>query len=433
MRSTHTSFLQDTGRAVRTIVLLLVISLASFSASPADAGKGGKTAKTTTITSESTTTSLEATYVGSLEPTNIPIVTSDMYSLSAETGVDTLLQTDLAHTVATGKGVTVAVLDGGFTRPGAELMSRISDRMFDAVDRDGDPFDGGNGLDDDKDGVVDNALGHGTFVMGMICKVAPDAVLLPIRVSDDEGRVMEEWLYEGIGYARSVGVDVLNLSMEMRLLSDATVKRLYALAKEDGILLVVSSGNDASDGALGALADSELTIAVGAVDDRGTVAAFSNFDSDARWASSGTLLYALGVDLWGPCGYPYEDSTCIWSGTSFSAGLASGAAALGLEFYGMDPGTVYWMIQKHVDPVYTADGQQVSQAGQLNLLKFLEIDVEPIQIEPIQIEPIAEEPIAEEPIAEEPIAEEPIAEEPIAEEPIAIEPSTPKRRNLRKR
>ena len=107
--------------------------------------------------------------------------------------------------MATGDGVLVAVLDGGFNLAHPDIAKRISKDAYDAIDLDDDPNDGGNGVDDDLDGTVDDAVGHGTFVASMVLLAAPDATILPIRIVDDEGYGTEKEIVDGIEYAVEKG------------------------------------------------------------------------------------------------------------------------------------------------------------------------------------------------------------------------------------
>ena len=369
-----------------TSSLFLLVCLVGLGATPADAGGRGKKSRqadepTEPIVVESTTTDADAEtteaatieYDGTLDPTSVPIVSTDLFAMSTVTEVDVALETEQVHQVATGRDVVVAVLDGGFTRPDKEMSRRFSSQGYDAVDRDWDPIDSGNGIDDDRDGCVDNALGHGTFVADMILKVAPDATIIPIRVADDEGRTMEQWVYDGVAHAIESGAHVINLSLELKVLSDGMAKMLWRAAME-GIIIVVSAGNG-SDAALGALADSGMTLAVGAVDSTDTIATFSNFETNLQWYEFDTMVFAPGVNLLGTCGFPRRDSTCIWSGTSFATGIVSGAVALELE----QVGTSFTMfvsatVRSCVDPVYTRAGEKVERAGRINLRKLVGLE-----------------------------------------------------------
>jgi subtilisin family serine protease len=311
---------------------------------------------------------------GGINPTSIAVVDDDlMLSVvyaDAELSPESQIDAPVAHFVATGKGVTIAVLDGGFNLNHPSIAHRLTGRGFDAVDGDEDAHDPGNGIDDDRDGRIDNALGHGTFVSGMILDAAPDAMILPIRVRNDEGFGTNEVLTQGVKLAVAEGVQVMNLSLENADASDKGLKRALSAAVRSGIVLVLSAGNDGHNW-LSDIAYGTGRIAVGAVDAHDTIAPFSNY---VLYETGGLMTFAPGVDLYGPMGAPEDDSMGFWSGTSFSAGFVSGAVALHIQLNpDDDPQEVIAALKTAVDPVYlTADDDvPVQGVGRVNLSKVI--------------------------------------------------------------
>ncbi|NND01658.1 MAG: hypothetical protein HKN91_02625, partial [Acidimicrobiia bacterium] len=59
---------------------------------------------------------------------------------------------------------------------------------YDLIDDDANPSEVANGFDDDGDGQIDEAFGHGTFIAGLIAQIAPGAEVLPIPVLDADGQ-----------------------------------------------------------------------------------------------------------------------------------------------------------------------------------------------------------------------------------------------------
>src|SRR4051794_10151224 len=55
--------------------------------------------------------------------------------------------------------------------------------------------------------------GHGTFVAGIALHVAPQAMVLPVRVLNEDGRGSTSLVAEGIRQAAKSGAKVINLSL----------------------------------------------------------------------------------------------------------------------------------------------------------------------------------------------------------------------------
>lgn len=228
-----------------------------------------------------------------------------------------------AKSVASGRGVVVAVVDTGVDPLHSVLAGRIEPGGLDLVDGDTEPWESRDGLDQDGDGDVDEASGHGTFVASLVGLMAPEARILPYRVLDDDGG--------GSAYAMSVAladaierqVDVISLSLVYDRRS-AAVDLLLETASGAGILVVASAGNDGSSN-LPFPASDRHTVAVTAVAaDGGSLAEFANRSQQVCLAAPGVDVYgAVDGDRWG-----------TWSGTSMAAPLVAGAAAL---MKGLDP------------------------------------------------------------------------------------------------
>ena len=221
-----------------------------------------------------------------------------------------------AQKIATGTGVVVAVLDTGVDALHEALAGHVLPGR-DVVDGDDDPSEAKNGLDDDGDGQIDEGYGHGTFVAGLVLAVAPNVQILPVRVLDTDGRGTVSNIAAGIEWAVNNGADVVNLSLGMDassgILGDAV---RYALTRN--VVVVAATGNQGTSAAVNFPASISGVVAVTATDPVGAPATFAN-------SGTGTIVAAPGASVVGPIpGGQYG----TWSGTSFSAALASGGAAL---------------------------------------------------------------------------------------------------------
>ncbi len=300
---------------------------------------------------------------GGAGATMVPVIDEDLMFMVQWTRDH--LQADAAHQHATGAGVVVAVLDGGFNLNHPDLVGHVSPLAYDAVDDDFDPEDLGNGYDDDGDGFVDNGLGHGTFVAGMVLLAAPDATILPIRVRDDESWGYNQHLEKGLTWAWNAGAQVVNISGSMFMKSDAATLRRIRDMRRDGVAVIVSAGNDGLLG-LESLASSSNTLSVGSTDVLDVLAPFSNFDERA----APRMVLAPGVELYGALGIGFDESSGYWSGTSFSTGLVSGAAALVLESSpGLEPLDLYAHLFLTSDPAFDEQGMPLPVSGRINLFR----------------------------------------------------------------
>jgi len=246
------------------------------------------------------------------------VVTAAM--VNAQRALDHILALD-AHSVATGNGVLIAVLDSGFDLSHEVWLDALQSGAWDAVDDDFDVDEHPNSIDDDNDGVTDRNVGHGNFVTSLARATAPDAKILPIRCLDDEGNGTADDLAAAIDYAVAQGAHVINISAVVPNANN-TLKDAVNDAVLAGVTIVTAAGNAAND-----LLDDpfvrDRSITVGAVDANAAV---------TSWSPNGVEvdIYAPGDGLIGAL-----DDVAIdygrWDGTSFSAAFVSGAAALALD------------------------------------------------------------------------------------------------------
>ena len=107
---------------------------------------------------------------------------------------------------ATGRGITVAVIDTGVDLDHPEFSGRIVDG-YDFVD---------------GDTTADDGNGHGTHVAGTIAGandgigitgVAYDAEIMPLRVLNDDGYGWTSDIISAVRWAADNDADVINLSL----------------------------------------------------------------------------------------------------------------------------------------------------------------------------------------------------------------------------
>ena len=161
------------------------------------------------------------------------------------------------------------------------------------------------------------AFGHGTMVAGLIHAVAPRAKILPVKAFSADGTGRSSDIAQAIYYAVMNGARVLNLSFTFTSVSQE-VMYATAYAALSGRIVVAAAGNE------GLMvkrwpAEHRWVVGVGATTLWDTRAPFSNQGYDTF------KIGAPGVNL--VTTYPGSYYAAV-SGTSFSAPLVSGAAAL---------------------------------------------------------------------------------------------------------
>ena len=225
---------------------------------------------------------------------------------------------DLAHTKARGHGVLVVVIDSGIDPDHPLFAGRLPFGGIDLLGA-GAPLDTGDGMDNDGDGLVDEMTGHGTLVAGIILRVAPEALLLPIRVLDSDGGSTTFRMIDAIYIASDLGADVINVSLGTVAPSTLLAQAVDHAADAD-TLVVCAAGNDAQTEVIRYPAgfSGGGVLAIAATDDADFVAPFSNI-GDA------VTLCAPGDPMVGPVpGGGYGRAR----GSSFAAPVISGVAAL---------------------------------------------------------------------------------------------------------
>ncbi|MBL6633715.1 MAG: S8 family serine peptidase, partial [Thermoleophilia bacterium] len=215
----------------------------------------------------------------------------------------------------------VAVLDSGVSPQAAGLAGRVDTRAARSF-----AFGGGDALRDVE--------GHGTVVAGIIAAVAgggeaaPGVSILPVQIAGPSGQTSAQAVAEGIRYAITRRVRIINLSLQgssrSKLEQDAINRAVRA-----GILVVAASGNSGKDtcGVAG-ITQCEYpgayrhVVAVGATDEGGVALPESTRGMHVAIAAPGRDITAGSAR--GPEGGPRFESR---TGTSMAAAVVTGVAA----------------------------------------------------------------------------------------------------------
>lgn len=218
-----------------------------------------------------------------------------------------------AQQVIRGNGVRVAVIDTGVDYNHPFFAGKLIGPYWDFVDNDGDPMDEPGGV----------GTGHGTFVASLISLIAPDAMILPIRAFDASGRGTSFHVAWAIRYAVDNGAKVINMSFGLAR-EDKLIRSALDYAHKKAFM-VASAGNSALKLLEYPAKQTDRVFSVAATTNQDTFAPFSNYTDKLDMIAPGDNLYgAYPGGLWAK-----------WSGTSFSAALVSGGAALILSRFPM--------------------------------------------------------------------------------------------------
>ena len=182
-------------------------------------------------------------------------------------------------------------------------------------------------LDQSTAAVVDNrgyaAFGHGTMVSGVIHLVAPRATILPLKAFGPDGTGYTSDILRAVYMAVRAHARVINMSFSMPQ-SSPELKRSLDYATSSGTICVASAGNEGQATLVYPAAYNNV-IGVASTTNDDIRSVFSNYGPDLVWvAAPGEGVVTT---------YPYGTYAAAW-GTSFSAPLVSGTAALLLQARG---------------------------------------------------------------------------------------------------
>ena len=262
--------------------------------------------------------------------------------------------------IVNSKRPVIAILDTGVDITHPNLKDNIWNNPLET--------EGEAGYDDDGNGFVDDTHGwdfvynyhemddnnsHGTHVAGIaaaadnaigIVGANPKALIMPVKVLDDDGRGTLADVVKGINYAAQNGADIINLSLGSGSISAAMVEALENAYITSTI--VASAGNSGKSiydtmGGLNYPAAYYCVIGVQASNPAGTMAGFSNYDPDGPVFSrcdisldlnrvkDPTVVYGINYEVKAPGVYIMSSvpggNYVAYNGTSMASPLVAGA------------------------------------------------------------------------------------------------------------
>ena len=210
-----------------------------------------------------------------------------------------------------GRGVTIAVLDSGVNVNHPDLKDRLAA--------------GYNVYGSNTD--LTDVCGHGTAVAGTaaatsnnaagVAGIAGAASIMPLRIaySDSTGcHAYFSTIASGITYAADHGARIANISYTGIAGSSAILSAARYMNSKGGLVFVSAGNNNVDENVV---PDPALVV-VSATDSNDAKASFSSWGSFVTIAAPGTNIWTTNNSL----GYS------AWNGTSFSAPVTAGVAAL---------------------------------------------------------------------------------------------------------
>jgi len=323
-----------------------------------------------------------------------------------------------AWDVATGsRSVVVAVIDSGIDLAHPDLVANLWTNPGEIA---------GNGLDDDRNGFVDDVhgwnfaandanvqdgYGHGTHVAGIIGAVGNNGVgvtgvawnvsIMPLKFQDDRGVGYTGDAIKAVQYAtmmrRDYGVNVvvINASWGGGTGFSSLLETAIRDAGSTGITFVAAAGNSGANNDVATRYPSGYdlpnVIAVGACDSTGSLAGFSDYGATSvDLAAPGTSIYStLPGGRYG------------WlAGTSQAAPHVTGAVALlAAARPGISVAEVRTAILGSVDHLPSLTGK-VATGGRLNAFASLaSLGLAPAAPPPVSAAPVAPPPVVPPPAA----------------------------------
>ena len=297
--------------------------------------------------------------------------------------------------------VIIGIVDSGSDLQHEDLASNIYVNAADPV----------NGIDDDKDGYIDNYLGwdfvgnsaatmipdnnpdvtsdttdHGVHVSGIasavsnnakgVASIAFNAKLMIIKVgADNNGRAIYKG-YEGIKYAADHGVKIINCSWGGPGGGQFGQEMIdYAVAK--GSLIIAAAGNESTED-LGYPASYNGVLSVASVTNNDIKSGFSNYGYKVDISAPGSSIYnTLNGNKYGSL-----------SGTSMATPMVASAAALVKVKYpnydGLQIGEVLRTTADPIDALNSTFANKLGK-GRLNVFNALTQTTSSVRYQQINI------------------------------------------------
>ncbi len=256
------------------------------------------------------------------------------------------------------KPVVIAVIDSGLDSSIPDFNGRIAPGGYNFTEGSQDVQDT-NGHGTSVAGVIAASLNNGYGIAGVSGPF--NSKILPLKTIRQDGTGTVAMNVQAIDYAIRQHVDVINIS-QGGMSPSAFEQQAIQRAADAGILIVASAGNDAEKGnpVMYPAAYSQV-LSVASINRYNEHSAFSTYNEEVDLSAPGEKI----VTNW-PGG-----KFMSMSGTSFSAPIAAGAAAIiQAELPGLSPQETKTMLMETAKDLGTPGRDPMYGAGVLDMEKL---------------------------------------------------------------